>query len=57
MLVDTPDYVERCKHLENLKDRLEATLSPKLVAAFNSQSLGKYHLYNLWVSTIFTISG
>ncbi|XP_021349091.1 conserved oligomeric Golgi complex subunit 7-like [Mizuhopecten yessoensis] len=39
MLVDTPDYVERCGHLETLKNRLEAMLSPQLVAAFNSQSI------------------
>ncbi|KAK3085428.1 hypothetical protein FSP39_003139 [Pinctada imbricata] len=40
MLVDTPDYAERCQHLEKLKNRLEAILSPQLVAAFNSQSGG-----------------
>lgn len=39
MLVDTPDYAERCGHLEKLKNRLEAMLSPQLVAAFNSQSI------------------
>ncbi|XP_060062709.1 conserved oligomeric Golgi complex subunit 7-like isoform X2 [Ylistrum balloti] len=39
MLVDTPDYAERCDHLEKLKNRLEAMLSPQLVAAFNSQSI------------------
>ncbi len=41
MLSDVPDYAERCQFLETLKNRLEATLSPQLVAAFNSQSLGK----------------
>ncbi|KAH3692541.1 conserved oligomeric Golgi complex subunit 7-like [Dreissena polymorpha] len=39
MLVDTPDYKERCDHLEKLKNRLEAILSPQLMAAFNSQSV------------------
>ena len=41
MLVDTPDYDERCQHLEKLKNRLEAMLSPQLMAAFNAQSVGK----------------
>ncbi|KAL5022632.1 hypothetical protein ScPMuIL_001787 [Solemya velum] len=40
MLVDTPDYVDRCQHLEKLKDKLEAMLSTQLVTAFNTQSLG-----------------
>ncbi|XP_041134291.1 conserved oligomeric Golgi complex subunit 7-like isoform X1 [Polyodon spathula] len=39
MLVDTPDYSEKCVHLEALKNRLEAMASPKIVATFNSQSL------------------
>ena len=41
MLVDTPDYSERCQHLEKLKNRLEAMLSPQLMAAFNAQSVGE----------------
>ena len=41
MLVDTPDYNERCQHLDKLKNRLEAMLSPQLMAAFNAQSVGK----------------
>lgn len=40
MLVDTPDYSEKCVHLEALKNRLEAMASPQIVAAFNSQSVG-----------------
>lgn len=40
MLVDTPDYADRCEHLEKLKNRLEALLSPQLMAAFNAQSIG-----------------
>ncbi|KFQ77454.1 Conserved oligomeric Golgi complex subunit 7, partial [Phoenicopterus ruber ruber] len=39
MLVDTPDYSEKCVHLEALKNRLEAMASPQIVAAFNSQSV------------------
>lgn len=39
MLADTPDYAERCQHLEKLKNRLEAMLSPQLMSAFNAQSV------------------
>ncbi|XP_035211268.1 conserved oligomeric Golgi complex subunit 7-like isoform X2 [Stegodyphus dumicola] len=39
ILADVPDYQERCFRLENLKDRLEAMISPRLIAAFNTQSL------------------
>ncbi|XP_071616963.1 conserved oligomeric Golgi complex subunit 7 isoform X2 [Heliangelus exortis] len=39
MLVDTPDYSEKCVHLEALKNRLEAMASPQIVTAFNSQSV------------------
>ncbi|KAM4829783.1 conserved oligomeric Golgi complex subunit 7 isoform 2-T2 [Thomomys bottae] len=39
MLVDTPDYSEKCVHLEALKNRLEALASPQIVTAFNSQSV------------------
>ncbi|KYO41074.1 conserved oligomeric Golgi complex subunit 7 isoform X1 [Alligator mississippiensis] len=38
MLVDTPDYSEKCVHLEALKNRLEALASPQIVATFNAQS-------------------
>lgn len=41
MLVDTPDYSEKCVHLEALKNRLEALASPQIVAAFTSQSVGE----------------
>ncbi|KAJ8798606.1 hypothetical protein J1605_016409 [Eschrichtius robustus] len=41
MLVDTPDYSEKCVHLEALKNRLEALASPQIVAAFTSQSIVK----------------
>lgn len=46
MLVDTPDYAERCSHLEKLKNRLEAVLSPQLVAAFNSNSIEAAQAFN-----------
>lgn len=41
MLVDTPDYSEKCVHLEALKNRLEAMASPQIVATFNSMSIGE----------------
>lgn len=45
MLVDTPDYSEKCVHLEALKNRLEALASPQIVATFNSMSIGKSALF------------
>ena len=45
VLVDVPDYSERCQYLEMLKNRLEATLSPQIVGAFNTQSLGKGEIH------------
>ncbi|KAM6155951.1 conserved oligomeric Golgi complex subunit 7 [Rhynchocyon petersi] len=39
MLVDTPDYSEKCVHLEALKNRLEALASPQVMAALTSQSV------------------
>lgn len=45
MLVDTPDYSEKCVHLEALKNRLEALASPQIVATFNSMSIGKSTLF------------
>lgn len=41
VLVDTPDYSEKCVHLEALKNRLEALASPQIVSAFSTQSVGK----------------
>jgi len=41
ILTDVPDYAERCSYLESLKNRLEAMLSPHIVAAFSAQSLGQ----------------
>ena len=54
MLVDVPDYAERCQRLEVLKNRLEAMLSPQLVAAFNAQSLGEcpmVYVYGIYALT------
>ncbi|XP_077595863.1 conserved oligomeric Golgi complex subunit 7 [Stigmatopora nigra] len=45
MLVDTPDYSEKCVHLEALKNRLEALASPQIVAAFNSMSVDQAKLF------------
>ncbi|KAL6095142.1 cog7 [Pungitius sinensis] len=45
MLVDTPDYSEKCVHLEALKNRLEALASPQIVATFNSMSMDQAKLF------------
>ncbi|XP_049615063.1 conserved oligomeric Golgi complex subunit 7 [Syngnathus scovelli] len=45
MLVDTPDYSEKCVHLEALKNRLEALASPQIVGAFNSMSVDQAKLF------------
>ncbi|XP_013416401.1 conserved oligomeric Golgi complex subunit 7 [Lingula anatina] len=45
ILVDVPDYKDRCQHLEKLKNRLEAMLSPQVVAAFNAKSLESAQVY------------
>uniref|UniRef100_A0A8C6PFW3 Conserved oligomeric Golgi complex subunit 7 n=1 Tax=Nothobranchius furzeri TaxID=105023 RepID=A0A8C6PFW3_NOTFU len=45
MLVDTPDYSEKCVHLEALKNRLEAMASPQIVATFNSMSIEQAKLF------------
>ncbi|XP_041829905.1 conserved oligomeric Golgi complex subunit 7 [Melanotaenia boesemani] len=45
MLVDTPDYSEKCVHLEALKNRLEAMASPQIVATFNSLSIDQAKLF------------
>lgn len=46
VLHDVPDYSERQKLLEGLKNKLEALLGPKLVSAFNSHSLGTVRFTN-----------
>ncbi|KAM9305172.1 conserved oligomeric Golgi complex subunit 7 [Gastrophryne carolinensis] len=45
MLVDTPDYSEKCVYLEALKNRLEAMCSPQIVGAFNSQSVDQAKMF------------
>ncbi|XP_040314704.1 conserved oligomeric Golgi complex subunit 7 [Herpailurus yagouaroundi] len=45
MLVDTPDYSEKCVHLEALKNRLEALASPQIVAVFTSQSIDQSKMF------------
>ncbi|XP_037596544.1 conserved oligomeric Golgi complex subunit 7 [Cebus imitator] len=45
MLVDTPDYSEKCVHLEALKNRLEALASPQIVAAFTSQAVDQSKVF------------
>ncbi|XP_056286048.1 conserved oligomeric Golgi complex subunit 7 [Pseudoliparis swirei] len=45
MLVDTPDYSEKCVYLEALKNRLEALASPQIVSTFNSMSLDQAKLF------------
>ena len=41
ILVDVPDYTERCQYLETLKNRLETMASTQIVEAFNTQSAGQ----------------
>ncbi|XP_070617012.1 conserved oligomeric Golgi complex subunit 7 [Erythrolamprus reginae] len=45
VLVDTPDYSEKCVHLEALKNRLEALASPQIVSAFSTQSIDQAKLF------------
>ncbi|XP_029442379.1 LOW QUALITY PROTEIN: conserved oligomeric Golgi complex subunit 7-like, partial [Rhinatrema bivittatum] len=45
MLIDTPDYTEKCVHLEALKNRLEALASPHIIATFNTQSVGQAKVF------------
>lgn len=48
ILVNVPDYEDRNLQLEGLKNRLEAMVSPLLVQAFTSASIGeclKFHSF------------
>ncbi|XP_006892752.1 PREDICTED: conserved oligomeric Golgi complex subunit 7 [Elephantulus edwardii] len=45
MLVDTPDYSEKCVHLEALKNRLEALASPHIIAALTCQSVDQAKVF------------
>ena len=40
ILTDVPDYVDRVNRLETLKNRLEALMSPTVIAAFNTRDVG-----------------
>ena len=44
-LTNLPDYEARCDRLNNLSNRLEAMLSPKLISALNNQKSGEAALY------------
>ena len=46
VLKDVPDFTERYRILENLKNKLEALLSPKIVQTFNNHDLenAKYYV-------------
>lgn len=41
ILTDVPDYADRVKRLETLKNRLEALMSPSVVDVFNKQDVGR----------------
>ena len=41
ILTDVPDYADRVARLETLKNRLEALMSPTIIAAFNTHDVGK----------------
>jgi hypothetical protein len=45
ILTDVPDYADRVNRLETLKNRLEALMSPTVIAAFNARDVGmnEYH--------------
>ena len=42
MLHDVPDFDERRRFLEGLKDKFEAILSPRLVAVFDTHATGEW---------------
>lgn len=41
ILTDVPDYADRVNRLETLKNRLEALMSPTVIAAFNTRDVGR----------------
>ncbi|TRY94869.1 hypothetical protein DNTS_026287 [Danionella cerebrum] len=45
MLVDTPDYSEKCVYLEALKNRLEALSSTHIVSTFNTLNIDQAKLF------------
>ena len=52
VLHDVPDFDERKKLLSELKNRLEALLSPKLISSFQTHSLGEAQRYVLIFTNI-----
>jgi hypothetical protein len=51
ILTDVPDYADRVNRLETLKNRLEALMSPTVIAAFNTQDVGmnKYFYFYFYL--------
>lgn len=47
ILTDVPDYADRVSRLETLKNRLEALMSPTVIAAFNTQDVGTYDMMTI----------
>ena len=39
-----PDYEDRKRLLESLKNRLEALVTPKLMSAFSTRSVGRFYV-------------
>ena len=37
---DSSDYASRCALLEDFKNKFESFISPELISAFNSKSIG-----------------
>lgn len=53
ILTDVPDYADRVNRLETLKNRLEALMSPTVIAAFNTRDVGKeYSFIDLFFSLL-----
>lgn len=44
-LANLPDYEDRCERLNSLSNKLEAILSPKLIATFNNGKVGEAQLF------------
>jgi hypothetical protein len=52
ILTDVPDYTDRVNRLETLKNRLEALISPTIIAAFNTQDVGMNKHLQLFFSFV-----
>jgi hypothetical protein len=58
ILTDVPDYADRVNRLETLKNRLEALMSPTVIAAFNTRDVGMnkhFSLFFFFYTKIFSI--